>query len=348
MNPAALIASLALHALVGAWLWMALPDFGERLQAGRPITVELVDLAEADRALETPAETSPLPERQPTRTPPPGQAAPEPAPQPARAPEPQPAPVPRPEPEPEPAGAVVEAPAVEPPPTPDMATAVPEPEPDTETQPAPEPEPAAAPEPEPEPETAEAAAPPAAPQVASAPRRRPEMQVGEARAEPQAAPQPSPDTRPREEPESDPLDALLQSVEQLDRRVQSDETRDGTGSSDVAEATGRLADLRAQQLGRLIYDQIIGCWSVPAGLEGLRDVGAVDIRVAFDAQGRVLETRVEDERRLQTDRVFRAVAESANRAIHNCTPLRGMPAEHFDQWRLVILEFRPDQITAGG
>jgi hypothetical protein len=28
--------------------------------------------------------------------------------------------------------------------------------------------------------------------------------------------------------------------------------------------------------------------------------------------------------------------------------LEGMPPEFFSQWRVVILEFRPDQIAAGG
>ena len=140
----------------------------------------------------------------------------------------------------------------------------------------------------------------------------------------------------------------MQSVEQLSRRVEADVEREGEGAADVAAPTGELAAAPAQRLGALIYDQIIGCWSVPRGVDGLAEVGAVELRVAFEPSGDVASTRVEDQARLETDRVFRAVAESANRAVYNCTPLVGMPAEHYDAWRLVILEFRPDQIATEG
>ena len=333
MHPAALATSLALHAAVAVWLVISLPDFGERLETGDITTVEVV-LEEADAAPRLPAEAAPLPERAPTRRAEPAPEADTPSPEPPGSP-PAPVAAER-EPVPEPADAP-EAPAAvdeAAPPAPTPAPAPPEPA-----------SPAAAP-------TAEPAAQIAA--LSEPPRRRP-ADVPPSPAAPNAAPEtpagaprPAADTR-REEPEpADEVDALLQSVEELARRVEAEEARPGTGDADVASPTGRLAQLRAQQLGRLIYEQIVGCWNPPLGLEGLRSVGPVEIRAEFRQNGEVMEAEVADAARLATDRTFRSVAESARRAVFNCTPLEGMPGEFYQQWRLVILEFRPDQIAAGG
>ncbi|MFW5834077.1 MAG: hypothetical protein ACOCYE_08265, partial [Pseudomonadota bacterium] len=185
-------------------------------------------------------------------------------------------------------------------------------------------------------------------------RRRPDAppaRTAEATPRPEAAragePQPSPDVL-EPEPEPDPLDALLQSVERIDRRLQADEERTTEGQSEMAAASGTGSDLRVQQLGQLIYDQIIGCWTVPAGLDGLRQVGPVEILTEFGPNGELLAATVENQARLSTDRVFRSVAESAERAIRSCTPLQGMPPDLYPQWRLTILVFDPSRLTAGG
>jgi len=201
------------------------------------------------------------------------------------------------------------------------------------------PRPEAAPEPQGEPE------PTQEPETATP---EPEPSETAAADTSDGAAQPDPDTRREEDEETDPVDALLQSVEELARRVEADEAREGTGDADVESPTGRLAELRAQRLGRLIYEQIVGCWNPPAGLDGLREVGPVEIRAEFRQNGEVVSAEVADEGRLATDRAFRSVAESARRAVYNCAPLQGMPSEFYQQWRVVILEFRPDQIAAGG
>ncbi|TVQ38579.1 MAG: hypothetical protein EA356_02740 [Geminicoccaceae bacterium] len=360
MNPLALLGSLAVHALVVLAVVVGLPSTATRLELGDAITVDLVSLEEAEALLQAvPVAAAPLPERQATRTPDPSPPDTQPSAEPAGAPTPPVAAAPEPEPAPEPT----------PPPTPVATPAprppAPEPAPVAEA-PAPEPEPVVeapppAPEPEPTPQVAETAPPPAAEAtapaaVAGTPRRRPDVpppqQVAQAtppaEARRQGAPQPNPDARQQPRQQEDPLDALLQSVEQIERRVQADEARDTAGRSEVAAATGGGQDMRVQQLGRLIYDQIIGCWTVPAGLEGLRQVGPVEIRTEFGPSGDVVRATVENQERLHTDRVFRSVAESAERAIRSCTPLRGMPADLFPQWRHTILVFDPSTLTAGG
>jgi hypothetical protein len=353
VNPLALAASLALHVGVLVWLVIAMPDFGERLESGDVTTIEVV-MEEADTPPQRPAEAAPLPERAPTRTPEPSPPASAPTPEPAGEPTPRTAETPA-----APEGPSTETPAAETPEPEPRETAEARPEPAVE---APAPEPAApedAPPAEPAPEMAALAEPPRRrpprPDAEPEPEQEPETAAPEPEPTETAAadtsdgaPQPDPDTRREEREESDPVDALLQSVEELARRVEADEAREGTGDADVDSPTGRLAELRAQRLGQLIYEQIVGCWNPPAGVDGLREVGPVEIRAEFRQNGEVVSAEVTDDGRLATDRVFRSVAESARRAVFNCAPLQGMPSEFYQQWRVVILEFRPDQIAAGG
>ncbi len=381
MHPLALAASLTLHAATLVWLVIALPDFGERLESGEVATIEVVMEDETDSRPQLPAEAAPLPERAPTRTPEPSPPAAEPTPEPAgepagttgpetpeaEAPEPEarepetPEPAPReaaearPEPEPaapeamrEPEPAAPEdAPRAEP--RPDMAAPAEPPRRRPEAEPAPaQEEPAPQPvqeEPEPEPEEPEPEPVPEDPE----PQPVPEPTETATADGADGAPQPDPDTRPQEADEdSDSVDALLQSVEELARRVEAEEAREGTGDAEVESPTGRLAELSAQRLGQLIYEQIVDCWNPPSGVDGLRELGAVEIRVEFRQNGEVVSAEVADQDRLATDRAYRSVAESARRAVFNCAPLQGMPSESYQQWRVVILEFRPDQIAAGG
>ncbi|MEO1091085.1 MAG: hypothetical protein AAFX81_10655 [Pseudomonadota bacterium] len=373
MSPLALLASLLVHGAVAAWLLVSMHEMGQELAFTDGVTVEVVSLEDAELALtQIPAEAAPLPELQPTRTPDPTPpdtprtnepvgAAPAPETPAETAATAEPArlesPAPEPATEPSPADTTTTE-AVPPLPEPEAAEPAPttSPAPPAASEPAP-PEPARA-ETVPDPQTTATAPapPPPAESVAEpslAPRLRPAdvpppVVTAEARPQPEGAPRPSPDALQRPQEEEDPLDALLQSVERIDRRVTADQARPGTGQSEVAAAEAIGPNVGNAQLGRLIYDQIIGCWSVPAGLEGLRQVGPVEIRTEFGRDGAVVRTAVENTQRLRTDRVFRSVAESAQRAIERCTPLRGMPSDLYAQWRVTILVFDPTQVTAGG
>ncbi len=339
MNPFALIGSLLVHGAVAIWVFTSLPNFGDRLELGRVVNVELVELAPAaDAPTEAPAEAAPLPERQATRRPDPTPPETEPSPEPPG--------VTTREVEPEQDVAALPAPALAPAAEPEPSAPPPDVIPEPEPTPEPEAEPAPPPDPSP---TRPAEVEPAddAPRLAAVPRRRPQIAAAASRPEPEGQPQPNPDALQEETTEPDPLDALLQSVEQLTRRLEADTERAGTGS-EADQGVSAIADLRSQQLQRSIYDQIIGCWSVPAGLDGVADVGTVEIRAEFSPGGAVLTTAVLDADRLRTDRVFRSVAESAQRAIYNCTPLRGLPGDLYDQWRVMIVEFDPGRLSAGG
>ncbi len=383
MGRAWLFSSL-LHVALAALLYFGLPSLSRPPPAmEQAITVELVNEApeaEAKPPAPAPATTAPTPARaaaspNPTPTPPPEpKVEPQPAPPPQQAevpPPPEPAPPPPHEPEP-PAkpdvAAVQPPPEPEPapppphepePPKPDVAKAEPPPppppvvEPPPEVQPKPEPEPAPKPEvalvqPEPaKPEPPPAPQPPAPQSPAPRPLLKP-APPKVAEATPPPVPPPSTQKPAPAPPQEDAFAALLKSVEQLDRRVESDTTQTGPGRGAATTGQARNA-LGEAQLSFSEVDalrrQIGHCWTLPVGVEGIDDM-VVQLRIQVRPDRTVQNVTIEDQGRLGRDPTFRAVAESARRAVDKCSPLI-LPPGKYAIWRDINLNFRPQDAING-
>jgi hypothetical protein len=350
--------SALLHTAIAALLYVGLPDFS-RLPAvsDQSITVELVsELPRAEPAppVPSPAATAPEPERE--------AAAPAPAPPP---PEPEPeaeaAPPPPPAPEPAPERAAEPAPEPEPIPEPEPQIAEPAPEPARPPEPAPppelkpevmaaieperppEPEPEPPPEPERAPEPPQPAEPAPRPQTQAAlPRPAPRPQREASRPEPEPRREPEPEPEPERE---DEFAAMLRSVERLDRRVEGELETPGTGRSEARSLDGRAsttegeARLSSSELGAL-RRQIGGCWRLPMGLAEVEGL-VVQLRIEVRPDRTVQQVTIQDQTRLARDPLFRAVAESARRAVDNCSPLM-LPPGKYTLWRDMVLNFRPE------
>jgi hypothetical protein len=348
--------SSVLHAGLAALLYFGLPTLGRTpIAVDRPITVELVteiEQTEPEPPPPAPVATSPEPERNaasPEPTPP--QPEPEPEPEPAprvAAPPPEPAPAPAPEPEPEPEPEVAAQPEPEPAPEPE-----PQPEPEREEvarlepEPAPEPEPvppAPPTEPAPRPQAIPSAQPRLKPNPPKeTPRPEPEPQARAEPPEPEEAPQEAP-----EPPQEDSFAALLKSVEELDRRDQSELEQSGAGQrrSDQGQTQSSLGE------GRLTFSeidalrrQIGGCWTLPVGADRIEDM-VVQLRIQVRPDRTVQQVTIQDQGRMDGDPTFRAVAESARRAVDRCSPLQ-LPPGKYSIWRDIVMSFYPEDAISG-
>lgn len=238
-------------------------------------------------------------------------------------PVPEPAPAKKPEP-PKPAPQAEETPPPPPEPTP------PEPEP-----PAPQlaelPEPAeAVPEPEPEPqpeaEQPEAALEPLPPAKPQPPEPKPEA------TQEAAAP-----------PAADPLASLLKNVEQMKQPELATATAVPQTQAPVPQTQQNLSDapLTMSEIDA-IRQQISRCWNIPAGARDAENL-IVEIRTMFNPDGSVARAEILDTGRMASDPFYRAAAESAYRAVLQCSPLQ-MPAKKYNIWKTVLLRFNPKEM----
>lgn len=310
------LASLFIHAVIVAVGFAGLPALRNPPPTPEiPIVVELVDLGPITN-LPTARE---LKKKEPPPEPPKVEEAPKPPPPPppiAKAPPPPPPPAP----------AQEEVAAVPPPPKP---------------KPAPKKEPKPEPKPKPRKEVK---------------KPEPKTPVSLAKAKPRRKP-----------PPPDPLAGVLKTLERLKdqpppktdekKKAKAPEKKKDDFQTQIAKALSRrptahdpnrrISITERDALISAIRDQVAKCWSLPAGAKGAEDM-IIEINVAVNRDGRVREARIADSGRMFSDPFFRAMAESALRAVKNprCSPFK-LPEDRYEVWKDLTLVFNPKEMFGG-
>ena len=249
----------------------------------------------------------------------------------ADAPPPSPEPTPKPAPE-QPKPEPVKQP--EPKPTPTPATEVtPQPQPKQEVKPDPVAETIAAENPEAEsvqlPNTAPspAAKPPQAQTAKTPERKEAEKPAKEAAAKPKST---------EKSFNADEVAALLNK----DKASGGGAKRSSEQASLGGEKTTGGSKLSQSEMDAL-RGQVQRCWNIPAGaLDG--DTLKVSVKFKLDRSG-ALEGSPEIISGGGSSGVERAAAEAARRAVSRCSPYN-LPAEKYDAWADVIVNFDPSEM----
>ncbi|MGX1198895.1 hypothetical protein [Parvibaculum sp. MBR-TMA-1.3b-4.2] len=220
------------------------------------------------------------------------------------------------------------------------------------------------PEPKSEPKSEPTPAPPApkAPQQAKAeakPEARPEpLPTKEAKKEPKPAPKEKPKPKPKpakkvqksapaEKKKSfDPnrLAALLNKMPEDNapkRPQQQAEAQVDAPRTDDPDMPLTMSEVDAFRV------QMAKCWTVPAGAAGAEKL-AVKIRVFLNPDGSLGQPpELMDRTKLITGgATYRAAADAALRAVRLCQPFK-MPADKYNSWREIELNFDPRQMLGG-
>jgi hypothetical protein len=207
----------------------------------------------------------------------------------------------------------------------------PEPKPpEVKPEPVPKPKPKADPAPKPK-------AKPALP-------KKPETQVAV-----KTPPAPKPKRKPKPPPpKPDEFQSLLKNLAK-DKRAAEKARADAPAKvveqvEDKPKRSALQARMMAASLAQSVNRQVTPCWSIPAGAKDAANM-SVAIRIRLNADGTfVAAPKIEDTRRLGSDTSFRAVAESALRALRDqrCAPLK-LPYDQYDLWKDIIFTFDPKE-----
>ena len=88
------------------------------------------------------------------------------------------------------------------------------------------------------------------------------------------------------------------------------------------------------------------CWRIDPGALGAADL-VIEIRVRLRPNGTLLATPdILDTIRYNTDGYFRSAADSARRAIQECSPFT-LPQSRYDLWKDMKLRFDPRRMFGG-
>ncbi len=168
---------------------------------------------------------------------------------------------------------------------------------------------------------------------------------------------PKPRRKPKPPKRADPLKSLLRDIQKQPKKdierkkPQMEKIREmlqavapppSPTTSNVSPIDRRR---EARALAQMVMRQVTPCWNIPAGGKGAHTI-RVGVRIFLHPDGTLSgPPKVEDQARMSRDVAFRAVAESALRALRDprCSPLR-LPVKKYAAWREISFNFDPREL----
>ncbi len=140
------------------------------------------------------------------------------------------------------------------------------------------------------------------------------------------------------------LAAVLKAVKdtaQKDKKEKQKEDGGGKSKSDQYDPTLPLSISEEDA----IKSQYAKCWSPPAGAKDAHELVIV-LKAEFAQDGSVIKVELarESKSRYSSDTFYRAAADSAIRAVKQCSPLKNLPPEKYSRWREMELRFDPKEM----
>ena len=164
-----------------------------------------------------------------------------------------------------------------------------------------------------------------------------------------AVPPPRKRPKPKQKPKPDPFKALLKNLaEEANKPRPKDPEPEPERRVELADVTPqpKISDLERRQimagLAELVKQQITPCWNIPVGAKDAHRM-RIGIRIFLNPDGSLRGVpRIEDSARVSRDPFYRALAESAVRALRNprCSPLK-LPHDKYDIWQEISFNFDP-------
>ncbi len=92
-----------------------------------------------------------------------------------------------------------------------------------------------------------------------------------------------------------------------------------------------------------IRQQIMKNWTVPAGAKDIQNTIVV-LKINVQPDGTISKVEIKDQSRYNSDNFFRAIADSATRAVYKSSPLQNLPPDKYDVkdgWQELEINFDP-------
>lgn len=163
------------------------------------------------------------------------------------------------------------------------------------------------------------------------------------------APEPKKEEPKKEEkkkkPKDDDLAAVLRAVkETAQNEKKEDKKKDAKDTSPTKSMSNKFNPDMPMSMSETdaIMSQLAKCWTVPAGAKDAQNLVVV-IDAEYDRSGSYISVALAQESisRYDSDTFFRAAADSALRAVKECSPLQSLPLEKYETWHYMELRFDP-------
>ena len=173
---------------------------------------------------------------------------------------------------------------------------------------------------------------------------------------------PKPKVTPRKKPQPPKIkeraeldfDSVLKSIADIEAQNQKPKDQEDAFEELTKDLTLESVDQNQNRSPAAITDsersqirrQIMRHWTILSGAMDARDL-SLRLRISLLPNGEVEQVYIVDQERYQADRVFKAMVDSAIRAVYKSSPISGLPKETYDSeggWKTLELHFDPREL----
>ena len=150
-------------------------------------------------------------------------------------------------------------------------------------------------------------------------------------------------------PKQEDLEAVLKAVKDTAQKEKTDkkpEDKKTTATANKAISNHYDASLPMSLSEKdAIMSQLAKCWHPLDGAKNAKNLVVV-IDAEFNADGSYIKENIANESlgRYNSDSFFRSAADAALRAVRECSPLKNLPAEKYETWKIMELHFDPKEL----
>ncbi|NBX03958.1 MAG: energy transducer TonB [Alphaproteobacteria bacterium] len=157
---------------------------------------------------------------------------------------------------------------------------------------------------------------------------------------------------PKNKPKDEDLAAILKAVkntvtkEQEKEKPKDEKKKPDTSSQAQSRSTNYDASMPLSMSEKdALRSQFAKCWSVPAGAKDAHELSVlVEIEIALDGTVTKVELAPSSKARYSSDAFYRAAADSAIRAVRQCSPLKDLPPDKYNTWHNTEVNFDPREM----
>lgn len=154
----------------------------------------------------------------------------------------------------------------------------------------------------------------------------------------------------KDKKKNDDLSAVLKAVreqaekEKAEKEKKNAKAKESETAKSKAEEYNPGLPLSISEMD-MIRSQIAKCWNVPAGAKDAHELVVV-LNLELTQEGALLKVELANvsKDRYNRDSFFRAAADSAIRAVKQCSPLKNLPPDKYNTWRMLELSFDPKEM----
>lgn len=195
------------------------------------------------------------------------------------------------------------------------------------------------------------------------PALKPEEKKEALKAKPEDKPKPKPEEKKPEDKKKDkqaiPDDAFAAALKSIEEFQEKDDKKQDKPEEkvDFSAVEDFLSTAKESQYKEglpmsvnekdAIRQQIMQNWTVPSGAKDIQNIVAT-LHLNVQPDGTISKVEITDQSRYNTDPSFRAMADSAVRAVYKSSPLKNLPAEKYDVkdgWRELEINFDPSEMV---